>query len=172
VAARRRNDAGPIVMSKKEIAPASAQVVSRRNGRRGLLGGLLAFAGLATSAPAATAVSLDHAPRTWVVYAQKSTQTITAWLNGDAAPGPRLRETILTQASQQGQAPQPLLLSLWIGKDGAVTRVEFQPLGDDQADKDLRTLLLGHRLTPPPKNILMPMRLKIQFAQPKKSSKT
>jgi hypothetical protein len=133
-----------------------------------LLGGLLALAGLTTAASPATAVSLDQAPRAWIVYAQKSTQTITAWLNGDAAPGPRLRETVLARASKQGQAPQPLLLSLWIGKDGAVTRVEFQPLGDEQADKDLRALLLGHRLTQPPKNILMPMRLKIHFDQPKK----
>src|ERR1700742_2136422 len=122
----------------------------RHNGRRGILGSMLALAGLASTAAPATAISLDKAPHEWVVYAQKSTQTITGWLNGDAAPGPRLRETVFARAAQLGQAPQPLLLSLWLGKDGAVTRVEFAPLGDDQADKDLRTLLLGHRLTRPP----------------------
>jgi hypothetical protein len=140
----------------------------RSNGRRGILG-LLGLAGLAAAASPATAISLDKAPHAWVVYAQKSTQTITGWLNGDAAPGPRLRDSVFARASQQGQAPQPLLLSLWLGKDGAVTRVEFASLGDDQADKDLRTLLLGHRLTRPPKNILMPMRLKVQFTTPKKA---
>ncbi|HEY4078187.1 MAG TPA: hypothetical protein VGM26_14755 [Rhizomicrobium sp.] len=157
-------------MSKKETTPMSEQAAPRGNGKRGLLGGLLALAGLTTAASTATAISLDQAPRAWIVYAQKSNQTITAWLNGDATPGPRLRETVFAHAAQLGQAPQPLLLSLWIGTDGAVTRVEFRPLGDEQSDKDLRTLLLGHRLTRPPKNILMPMRLKIQFAPPKKAA--
>jgi hypothetical protein len=154
-------------MSTKE----TAQFTSRRSGGWGFLGGLLAVAGLATAAPAETAIPLDRAPHEWVVYAQKSTQTVTALLNGEAVPGPRLRDSIFAHASQQGSSSRSLLLKLWVSRDGAVTRVETQLLGNDQADKDLRALLLGHRLTPPPRKMLLPMRLMVNLVPPKPGDK-
>ena len=145
---------------------------SIRKKRGGLLAAMLAFTGLATGAAAApAAVTLEQAPHEWVVYAQSAMEVVAGWLNGEVAPGPRLREYFFKHASDQGQNPQPLLLKLWVGGDGAVTRVESQSLGDEQAEKDLQTLLLGQRLAPPPKNILLPMRVAVQLAPPKTSGK-
>lgn len=79
----------------------------------------------------------------------------------------KMRDAIFAHAAQQGQQPQPLLLKLWIGGDGIISRLDVPPLGDDQADYNLRVVMLGHHLAPPPKGMLQPLRLMVQLQAPK-----
>ena len=117
----------------------------KRLKRSGLLAGLFALAGFQALAEPARPITPQEAPREWVAYAEGATRTIGAWLSAETPPAP------------------PLVLKLWIGRDGAIERVEFTPLSDAQADQDLHALLVGRRLPPPPKGMRLPLRIGLEL---------
>jgi hypothetical protein len=126
----------------------------------GLFGGPAALAG---------EISPEQAPAAWVAYAHDATQAITAWLNAEAPPAPRVRAVIdAIRPAPDHPNPPPLVLKVWIARDGAITRIEAPPLGDPKADADLRSLIVGQHLPSPPAHMKLPLRLGLQLkaAQP------
>jgi hypothetical protein len=134
----------------------------KRLKRSSLLAGLIALAGfpaLAQPAQSGKAVSPEEAPQAWVAYAESATRAIGAWLSAETPPAPRIRAVIDAGRTAPDQPAPPLVLKLWIGRDGAIERVEFTPLSDAQADQDLHAMLVGRRLAPPPKGMRLPLRI-------------
>lgn len=124
---------------------------------------LFAAALLAPPSALAREITPDQAPAAWVAYAQDATRIITAQLNADTPPVPRIRAVLDAMRPAPDQPPPPLVVKIWVGRAGAVTRAEFPPLADAQADQDLHALLQGQRLSPPPRGMRQPMRLGLQL---------
>ena len=135
----------------------------KRLKRSGLLAGLFALAGFQALAEPARPITPQEAPREWVAYAEGATRTIGAWLSAETPPAPRIRAVIDSARATPDQPAPPLVLKLWIGRDGAIERVEFTPLSDAQADQDLHALLVGRRLPPPPKGMRLPLRIGLEL---------
>ncbi|MES2056268.1 MAG: hypothetical protein V4564_10040 [Pseudomonadota bacterium] len=118
------------------------------------------------SAPDARAQSLSPsaAPVEWVTYAEAATVTIASWLQGEGEAAARLRTYLETTRPMSDKPTQPLELKIWIEPDGRISRTDFAPFADTTANADLRGLIVGHSLTtPPPKGMLLPLRLLIQL---------
>jgi hypothetical protein len=130
---------------------------------RRLVSALAAVLGLGFTPAAAGEISADQAPADWVAYAEGATQAITGWLNDPAPPAPRVRARLQVAQPDPDQPVPPLVVKVWTGHDGAITHVEFASLGDVQADADLRALLIGRRLSPPPKHMRLPMRIALEL---------
>ena len=101
--------------------------------------------------------SAQDAPAHWMAYA--------------AAVGGELQQRLHRQQDPQVQrvlawlqghphAPAPLPVSLWIGADGRIWKVEFDSLGDARVDADLRATLQAAPLpAAPPADMRQPLRL-------------
>lgn len=106
----------------------------------------------------------SKAPVEWVRYAESATRTVTGWLREESETGVRLRTHLESTREAKGQPTKPLMLRLWIGADGAVTRVEFTPFAHDQANADVRSLIVGRKLpSAPPVDMRQPMLLGVQL---------
>lgn len=125
-----------------------------------VLGFGLALGGVAS----AQTIPLSQAPPAWVRYAESATGTITGWLREESETGVRLRAYLEGTREAEGQPTPPLMLRLWIGADGAVTRVEFTPFAHDEANNDIRSLVVGRKLpSAPPADMRQPMLLGVQL---------
>ena len=118
---------------------------------------------LATAPVSASPTSPEAAPAEWVAYAEGATHAITAWLNVEQPPAPRVRAVIEATRPGPDQPGPPLVVKIWVGRDGAIIRVEFVSLGDAQADQDLHDLLVQGRLPPPPRRMKLSLRLALQL---------
>lgn len=131
---------------------------------RYLSAGLAALFGLASS-PAVQAQSLspEAAPAIWVAYAEAATVAVAGWLEADDEAASRLRRGLFGAEMSADPSTASLELKLWIAPDGLVSRLGFEPLGDEQAEADLRATVAGRRLPPPPGDMLQPLRLAVQL---------
>ncbi|AJK50024.1 hypothetical protein BGL_2c19600 [Burkholderia plantarii] len=129
----------------------------------------LAVAGLLASvAPVVAHAQQTAAPAAWVSYAQQVGQQFQTALATGGDTAARIEQTlgdrVGTASGTDAAAALPAVaLRAWIGDDGAVTRLEFESLGDAQADASLRRLLTGVRLAPPPAGMLQPLRVRLQL---------
>lgn len=86
---------------------------------------------------------------------------------GDDDIAYRLHKYLEDRAVSATDTPlEPLLIKVWIGPEGAVTRLDFSSLGAPQADADLRQILTAAPLSePPPPDMRQPLmlRLNLQF---------
>lgn len=114
------------------------------------------------AAPQSMATS--EAPAAWVAYAEAVTTTLSDWLEEDAEAATRLRAYLQATRPAEDQLTPPLLLRLWIDRQGVVERLEFTPFAHEEANADLRTAVLGRRLTAPPPEMLLPLRIVIEIA--------
>jgi hypothetical protein len=121
-----------------------------------LAAAVVGLLGMGAPAQAGT-VPVDQAPEAWVLYAQRISAHFQTALEGETAAAQRFHAFLEQRASSDAAADStgvPVVLSIrtWISAAGRVTQVEFTPLGDPQADADLRQLLraqsVGH--APPP----------------------
>lgn len=118
---------------------------------------LMAVAGaLGLGAPAAQ--SRPHQgppPAEWVAYAEKAGADIAGWLAVENDASLRVR----THLYQTGEA---LVVKVWVDEAGVITRVDFAALAEAGIDADIRSLIEGRTLAPPPEGILLPMRLALE----------
>jgi hypothetical protein len=104
-------------------------------------------------------------PQHWLDYAQSTGDQFQAWLR-DGSSGLVVRlhaglERRETNDRLMGTAV-PVIVQVWISAQGWVERVEFESLGDPQADADLRALLSRQPLsTPPPADMRQPLVLQL-----------
>ena len=124
-------------------------------------------AGLASATPvSAQTVSPSAAPAEWVRYAEDATNTISAWLGEDGEPATRVRTSLDQTRPAADQPTPPLELRVWVDPDGAVSRIAFHPFAHEEANASLRGAIVGRRLTPPPADMLLPIRIAVQLDAP------
>ncbi|HEY3598837.1 MAG TPA: hypothetical protein VGL08_15150 [Paraburkholderia sp.] len=156
----------------------------KRRGKPGVVGAvgaaLLAFTqGVWAGAPAQP-VSADDAPQAWLSYAQlvsQSLQTALAtdtevaqrfndffgnWVNTDAGLFPQ------SQLPADGEPlpfePPTLKVRVWLDRAGHVERVEFDQVGSDEAEADLRSLLLAQSVgEAPPRRMKQPVVVRLSL---------
>ncbi|WP_246792142.1 YbaB/EbfC family DNA-binding protein [Burkholderia perseverans] len=121
---------------------------------------------LGAVAPVVAHAQQTEAPAAWVSYAQQVGQQFQTALATDGDTAARIEQTLgdrVGAASDAAAALPAVAVRAWIGDDGAVTRIEFESLGEAQADASLRQLLTGVRLAPPPADMLQPLRVRLQL---------
>lgn len=128
----------------------------------------LAGIGIAATAPvAAQSVSPSAAPAEWVRYAEGTTAAVNGWLQAEDETAQRLRAYLDATRPAPDQPTAPIVVKLWIDRDGTVSRIDFPPFAHAEANGDLRGLIVGRRLSaPPPKDMLLPLRIAVQLDAP------
>ena len=131
----------------------------------GMLGLGLTMA-VPVQAPALAAPS--HAvPQHWLRYAERVSNQFQSWLDDPLSESVvRLHAWLQERLLREGQAipPAPLVVRVWIEADGRVERLEFDSLGNAQADADLRSLLTAEPLSaPPPADMPQPLTLQLDL---------
>jgi hypothetical protein len=135
---------------------------------RHLLGSVLAGIGvtLGTSVPAQTLDQRDaqSVPATWQRFAQLVQYRLGERLSAGNEPAYRLH-LYLQERERPDEAPQSVIVSIWLDHMGNVERVDFPSFGDRQADQDLRTVLSDGPIgEAPPHDMLQPLRLRLSLA--------
>ncbi|GAB7537844.1 YbaB/EbfC family DNA-binding protein [Burkholderia sp. 3C] len=111
----------------------------------------------------------EAVPAYWVSYAQDVGARFQASLAGGGDEALRLQQALARRAGPAGGAagepvvPPSVVVRTWIGRDGAITHVEFDPLDDVLAEASLEHLLTAVTLPPPPANMLQPLRVRLQL---------
>lgn len=104
-------------------------------------------------------------PEAWKSYAGLVGQQLQAWLMGDDDVAYRLHKFLEDRiVSATDTPPGPVLITVWIGSEGQITRLDFPSLGSPEADADLRQLLTASPLSePPPPDLRQPLTLRINL---------
>jgi hypothetical protein len=83
------------------------------------------------------------------------------------AAATRLHAFLDAQAAATPDADPPApVVRLWIDRHGVVSRVEFASLGDAQADRNLRQLMMLRPFGAPPRDMRQPLILRLTLAYP------
>lgn len=128
----------------------------------GAAAGIAALFGAAGTARAQS-VAPAEAPAAWVRYADATTVTVSAWLAEEGAPAERFRAYLNQTRPGADQPVPPLDLKLWIAADGRIERIDFAPFAYEAANADLRAALVGRALPAPPRDMLLPLRLRVEM---------
>lgn len=119
---------------------------------------------LAAGLPAAQA---QTPPQHWLDYAQATSEQFQAWLSDDSSDLVVRLHAWLEQRDTNDRlmgTSMPVITRVWISAQGWVERVEFESLGDPQADADLRALLSRKPLSaPPPADMRQPLVLQLKL---------
>ena len=107
------------------------------------------------------------APQHWLSYAQLASDQFQAWLSdGSSDLVVRLHAGLEKRDTNDRLmgASVPVVTRVWISAQGRVERIEFDSLGDPQADADLKALLSGKPLSvPPPSDMRQPLVLQLRL---------
>ncbi|AJG20400.1 hypothetical protein [Cupriavidus basilensis] len=141
----------PIEPSRQASPAARKLAVPQKMWRRLLR--TLGLVGLGAASSAAAPA--QPFPQHWMRYAQLASAEFQARL-GDPADASALRMQDWMQARALPGAS--LVMRVWLAPDGRVARMEFDSLGNPQADADLRAVLMTKALPePPPPDMRQPM---------------
>ncbi len=111
--------------------------------------------------PAASSI-----PPSWMRYAQLASTQFQTSLEADNDASAQLHQYLEDRVvNATADAPPPaIVVRAWIGERGAVSRIQFESLGDERADAALRDLLMAHPLPePPPPDMLQPLRVRLRL---------
>ena len=137
---------------------------SNRRNRSNWFGMLIALLTM-TGSMSVRSQTLD-VPQPWIDYAHQVGRQFQASLETDNDAANQLHRFLEDRIlNAKGATPPPaIVVRAWIGADGAVTRVEFDTLGDAKADATLRQLLTAHPIAePPPADMRQPLRVRLQM---------
>lgn len=136
---------------------------------RNALAGLFGIA-LAASSPMGHAQQAGGIPQPWISYARLASGQFQQWLSdGSSDVVQRLHAHLQDRMlkADPNAPPPPLVVRVWVGNDGRVSRVDFNSLGIQQADDDLRAILTGQPLSEsPPRDMRQPMILQLTLDYP------
>lgn len=105
-------------------------------------------------------------PQAWLRYAQLVSTQFQTSLEADNDASKQLHQYLEERiVNATADAPPPaIVVRAWIGESGAVSKLQFDSLGNDAADAALRTLLIEHALPePPPADMLQPLRVRLRL---------
>ncbi len=117
----------------------------------------------AASAPSSVPSSV---PQAWLRYAQLVSTQFQTSLEADNDASKQLHQYLEERiVNATADAPPPaIVVRAWIGESGAVSKLQFDSLGNDAADAALRALLIEHVLPePPPADMLQPLRVRLRL---------
>jgi hypothetical protein len=100
-------------------------------------------------------------PATWSQFGQLVQDQFKALLEANDDTANRFRLTLKNQPASGEFPPGVVLVQVWVGSDGKVTRLEFPSLQSREADADLRAILEGANIGRPPSDMPQPLRLKL-----------
>jgi len=132
--------------------------------RRGL--GVVGW-GLAATAAPALAQTAPAVPPHWIGYATQASDRLQASLSDPTDETVQRLHARLQEGparADQSVALPPLVVRVWVAADGWVERLAFDPMGDAQADADLRTLLSVKPLGAPPPDMRQPLVLQLTLS--------
>lgn len=132
---------------------------------RRALGGL--GLGLLSATPAvAQSAAGQPVPGHWLSYAQTVSHVFQDRLGDEGnVTAQRLHAWMQERLLQTQQSAPALVLRLWVAPAGKIERLEFDSLGQAQADADLRQLLATDPLPePPPRDMRQPLVLQLSLA--------
>jgi hypothetical protein len=113
------------------------------------------------------AVQAQTPPQHWLDYAQSASDQFQTWLSDDSSDLVVRLHAWLEQRDTNDRlmgTSMPVIARVWISAQGWVERVEFESLGDPQADADLRALLSRKPLSaPPPADMRQPLVLQLRL---------
>ncbi len=127
---------------------------------------VLVGAGLASTAPAAAqgVTNPDQAPVAWIRYATSATETVTTLLQAESEAAVRLRAYLDATRPAPDQPTAPLLIKVWVEKDGRISRIDHAAFAHSEPNADLRALLVGAALPgAPPADMRLPLRILVQL---------
>ncbi|NIF86082.1 hypothetical protein F3J24_21625 [Comamonas sp. Tr-654] len=129
-----------------------------------LLGRVLTGMGLGLSLSASQGLAQTSAsavPQSWMSYAQRISMQLQHCLSDTDNPAAlRLQSWMQERHSHGWHAASPLQLQVWVTSSGQIARLEFETLGQVQADEDLRRLLTSAQLQDlPPHDLRQPLLL-------------
>ena len=114
-----------------------------------------------------SAVQAQTPPQHWLDYARSTSDQFQMWLSDDSSDLVVRLHAWLEQRDTNDRlmgASMPVIARVWISAQGWVERVEFESLGDPQADADLRALLSRKPLSaPPPADMRQPLVLQLKL---------
>jgi hypothetical protein len=128
---------------------------------------LVAMLGIGPSGTRAAAAPRDSGyrpattvPPSWNRFAGLVQSRFQEALAGDDPAVGRLHAYLDARMTDADAPLDRLVVRAWIGRDGRVERVAFPALSDQQADQDLRTILMrGNIGAAPPQDMLQPISL-------------
>ena len=139
-----------------------------RHGLRALGAALLALFGAGAHAQSQP-VPAAQAPQAWIAYAHQVSEQFQSALEGESPEAQRFHAFFEKRAAsgsdgQVADMPPVLSIKAWFDPSGHVVRVVFTPLGDEQADADLRTLLLEQAAGIPPRGMRQPLVVRLHLS--------
>jgi len=137
--------------------------------RTALLGALAMAIGLGAGAVCTPVRAQDlnyrtptAVPVSWQRYAQLVQYRIGEWMRADDDVAQRFHVYLENRIINEPGPPRTLIVKVWVTRTGTVSRAEFPPLPDPQANTDLRAILeRGVIGEAPPADMLQPLHLKI-----------
>lgn len=138
---------------------------------RRVLGGMGLGLSLSTTPALAQGAVPQAIPAHWIAYAEQvSVQLQDRLADAGNAAVLRLhawmqqRVPAADKQSTRTASSAPLVLKLWVAPTGRVVRLEFESLGQAEADADLRQLLTEQPLREaPPADLRQPMALELRL---------
>jgi hypothetical protein len=123
------------------------------------------FAYAPTALAADQFLNAGDAPPAWTAFASRLKIACEKELRAGNDVSRRLKDrlTKIQANAVPGTDPMRVAVKIWVAPAGVVSRVSFPPLSDEQATRELQTVLL--RATPgaPPANLLQPVQLSISL---------
>jgi hypothetical protein len=135
-------------------------------GRRSWIRSIIGLSALMLAFAGPSRAQSPDVPETWIAYAQLVGHQFQTWLEANDDNANALHQYLEEHVPDaSGDASPPSIgVRAWIDADGRVTRVEFNSLGDADADAVLHRLLTGHLMTkPPPPDMLQPLRVRLNL---------
>ncbi len=109
----------------------------------------------------------DQAPRSWMDYASLVNQEVTKWIGGDESAAVSLRLALDAARPAPDKPGASLSLRLWISSRGVISRLDHDPIEQGGGAAALCTLLTGKAIgKPPPRHMLLPLRLRLEAVRP------
>ncbi|WEK02136.1 MAG: hypothetical protein P0Y59_10805 [Candidatus Sphingomonas phytovorans] len=129
----------------------------------GLTAALCLLSGAAHAGQPRT-IAPGAAPQAWLAYAQTVSDAVHTRLTGDDPAAVRLRDYMNQLPGGADAEGAALRIAFWIDGKGRITRIDHALFAQTQPNDDLQTLLVGIELpAPPPKGMLLPLRLGVQI---------
>jgi hypothetical protein len=110
-------------------------------------------------------LNAGDAPPAWTAFASRLKIACEKELRADNDVSRQLNDrlTKIQANAVPGTDPMRVAVKIWVAPAGVVSRASFPPLSDEQATRELQTILLRAIPGAPPADLLQPVQLSISL---------